>query len=101
MLAFQAAGKYERTDHLSPDPLGLEDRGGELTACRADLAAMKADHSGDADIATGRHGILQLFMQGLDFGHRLVPVPNVVKQLTKGGMRLNLPDHRADLVGQT
>ena len=67
-------------------------------ARRADLAAMEADHGGDAEIAAGRAGFLQVLGQDLHLGQRVVPSPRLEEQLAQGAVRLSQPDRRADLV---
>ena len=69
-------------------------------ARRADLAAMEADHGGDAEIAAGRGGFLQVLGQALHLGQRVVPAPGLEEQLAQGAVRLRQPDRRADLVGE-
>ena len=45
-------------------------------------------------------GLLQVFVQGLHLGQRLVPPAGVEEQLAQGAVRLRQPDHRAGLVGE-
>ena len=88
LLAVQAAGQGQRADHPVSDPLGMRDGGGEVAARRGDLAAMEADHGGDAEIAAGRDGLLQVLVQDLHLGQRIVPPPGVEEQLAQGAVRL-------------
>ena len=100
LLAVQAAGQRQRADQPVADPLGVRVGRGQVAARRADLAAVEADHGGDAEIAAGRGGFLQVLGQGLHLGQRVVPPPGLEQQLAQGAVRLSQPDRRADLVGQ-
>ncbi len=71
-----------------------------VPACGGQLAAMEADHRGDAQVAARRHWHLRLVVQGFHLGHCLGPAAGVEKQLTQGAMRLDLPEHRADLISE-
>src|SRR5580698_5761474 len=78
----------------------MRDGGSEVAPCRADLATMEADHSGDAEIAAGRTGFLQVLGQDLYLGQGIVPSPRFEEQLAQGAMRLRQPHGCADLVGE-
>ena len=82
------------------EPLGVRDGGGEVAACRADLAAMETDHGGDAEIAAGHGRFLQILMHHRYLGQRVVPLSRLEQQLAEGAVRLSQPECRADLVGQ-
>ena len=63
MLTVQAAGEGQGADEPVPDPLGVRGGSGEAAARRGDVAAMEADHGGDAEIAAGCGGFLQVLRQ--------------------------------------
>ena len=44
LLLAQASGQCQRADEPVPDPLGVRRGGGEMTACRASVAAVEADY---------------------------------------------------------
>ena len=98
LLKVQAAGERERADDPVSDPGRVRDGGLEVAARRGDLAAVEADHGGDAVITAGRTGLLQVVMHDPHLGHRIVPPPCVEEQLAQGAVRLSQPDHRANPV---
>ena len=53
MLAVQAAGECQRGNKAVSEPLEVRGGRGEVAARRTDVAAMEADHGGDAEIAAG------------------------------------------------
>ena len=63
------------------EPLGVRGGRGEVAARRTDLAAMEADHGGDAEIAAGHGRFLQVLRQDLHLGQRVVPSPRLEEQL--------------------
>ena len=50
---------------------------------------MEADDRGDAALAAGRRGFLQVLGHGMHLGRRLVPQPRFEQQLAQGEMRLS------------
>ena len=66
----------------------------------AGLAAVEADHRGDAEVAAGGPGFLEVIVQGRHLGQRVVPPPGLEQQLAQGAVRLGPPHRRADLAGQ-
>src|SRR6266496_6144946 len=87
VLAVQAAGERQRADKPASGPLDMRDGSSQVAARRSDLAAMEADHGGDAEIAAGRGGLLQVCVQGLHLSYRIVPPARVKEQLTQGAMQ--------------
>src|SRR5580692_669250 len=84
MLVVQAAGERHRADEPVPEPVGVRAGCGQVIARCASLATMEADHGGDAEIAAGCPGFLQVLRQDLHLGQRLVPSSRLEEQLAEG-----------------
>ena len=100
LLAVQAAGQGQRADEPVADPLGVRGGRGEVLPRLGGLAAVEADHGGDAEVAAGGAGFLQVLVQGRHLGQRVVPAPGLEQQLAQRAVRLRPPHRRADLAGQ-
>ena len=99
-LAVQAAGQGQRADEPVADPLGVRGGGGQVLPGLGGLAAVEADDGGDAEVAAGRPGFLEVLVHGRHLGQRVVPAPGLEQQLAEGAVRLGPPHRRADLAGQ-
>ena len=100
MLEVHAAGEGHRPDEPVSDPRGIRGGSIEVALRCSGIAAMEADHGGDAKLAAGHPGFLKVLGQYPDFGQRVVPAPRLEEQLGEGTMRLSRPEGRTDLVGE-
>src|ERR1700728_4846387 len=100
MLAVQAMSQGQRAYDPVPDSPSVRDGRGEVAPSGIGLAAMEADHGGNAEVVTDRGGFLQVLMDDLHLGQRVVPSPGLEQQLAEGAVRLCQPDRRADLTGE-
>ena len=101
-LLFQAlaAGQGQRADHAVADPLRVGGGGGQVRPGGGGLAAMEADHGGDAVIAAGHARILDDFLDDAYLGQGVVPAAGVEQQLAETAARLGPADHDAGPVGE-
>ena len=68
MLVVEAAGERQRADDPVPDLPDVCLGGSEVTARRGEIAAMEADHGGDAEVAARRGGLLQVIVEDVGVG---------------------------------
>jgi len=75
VLEIQAAGQGKGANDpgAEPEPFGVGGGRREVTARGTDLAAVEADHGGDAELVAGRGGFLQVFRHAAHLGQRIVP----------------------------
>ena len=77
VLVGEAPGERQRADDPVPEPPDVGLGGGEVTARRGEIAAMEADHGGDAEVAARRGGLLQVIVEDVSVGQCVVPPPGV------------------------
>ena len=91
-LTVKAAGQRQRSDNAAADPFGIRSGGIQVRTRGGHVAAVEADHGGDAVVHAGRPRFLQRVVQGLHLGQCGCPLACVEHQLAEGAVRLGQPD---------
>src|ERR1700722_2820274 len=94
----QTPGERQGRNEPAANAPRMRDGGGKVTASGCRIAAVKADHGGDAQFPTGYGGFFQAFGYERYLGNRVVPPSGFKQQVADDAVRLGLPDRGARLV---